>query len=292
MNFNGAWPISYNLRPMSQRLVYEQHMHTPLCRHAEGEPEHYAAIADQRNLKGIVVTCHNPMPESYGHTGRMTENQLDEYFAICDRARRSFEGVVEVRVGLECDYFPGYLPYLEKQIASRPYEHVLGSVHPFLSIWIERFGRQGSVQTQRTYLQQLADAAETKLFDTLSHPDIVKNQTRRDWDVEALLPEIESCLDRVAATGVAMELNTSGLLKSIPEMNPGPLFLREMARRKIPVVVGADAHVPQRVAADFEMAYDLLQAAGYTHVSYFIERRRHELAIEAARASLRPAVSP
>lgn len=274
---------------MPDRLVYEQHMHTPLCRHAEGEPEHYAAVAEARNLRGIVVTCHNAMPESYGHTGRMTEAEVDEYFAICARAREKFAGRLEVRVGLECDYLPDYLEHLKRQIAERPYEHVLGSVHPFLQIWLDRYAKDGPRQTQRNYLDQIAEAAETGLFDTISHPDIVKNQTRRDWDIEALMPDIERCLDRIAATGVAMELNTSGLLKSMPEMNPGPAMLAEMNRRKIPVVVGADAHVPHRVAGDFEMAYDLLQAAGYTHVSYFLERQRHELPIEAARASLTPA---
>ena len=41
-------------------ILYETHMHTPLCKHARGEPEAYAAVAEQRGLKGIIVTCHNP----------------------------------------------------------------------------------------------------------------------------------------------------------------------------------------------------------------------------------------
>ena len=41
-------------------LLYEMHMHTPLCKHAQGAPEEYAAVAQQRGLQGIVVTCHNP----------------------------------------------------------------------------------------------------------------------------------------------------------------------------------------------------------------------------------------
>ncbi len=41
-----------------QPVLYETHMHTPLCRHAKGEPEEYALMAEQRGLRGIVVTCH------------------------------------------------------------------------------------------------------------------------------------------------------------------------------------------------------------------------------------------
>ena len=41
---------------MTEPVLYEQHMHTPLCKHARGEPGDYAAVAEQRGLKGIVVT--------------------------------------------------------------------------------------------------------------------------------------------------------------------------------------------------------------------------------------------
>ena len=101
------------------------------------------------------------------------------------------------------------------------------------------------------------------------------------------MDEIRRALDRIAATGVAMELNTSGVNKAIPEMNPFPEMLVEIASREIPVVVGADAHVPSRVADRFEQGLDLLCECGFTHVSYFLDRVRHDVNIEIARASLR-----
>ena len=62
--------------------------------------------------------------------------------------------------------------------------------------------------------------------------------------------------------------------------------LEMMRERKIPVVVGADAHVPQRVGDGFREALELLKQCGYRHVSYFLERTRRELAIDDALASL------
>ena len=76
-----------------------------------------------------------------------------------------------------------------------------------------------------------------------------------------------------------MELNTSGLNKPYPEMNPGNEILKEMALRRIPVVLGSDAHDAHRVGADFDKALAQLQDAGYQRVSYFIDRERHELDI-------------
>ena len=274
------------------RLIYEMHCHTPLCRHADGTPPRYAEAAERRGLAGIVFTCHNPMPDSYGHSGRMREAEVDEYVRIVGDTRRRFEGQVDVRLGLECDYFPGYEDYISETLARMELHHVLGSVHPFLAIWRRRFQIEDDpLQTQRNYFDQLAASAESGMFDTISHPDLVKNMTANNWDFERLIPDVEKCLDRIAATGCAMELNTSGLLKTIPEFNPNQTMLQMMCQRDIPVVVGADAHVPERVSADFERAYDAMQSAGYTHVSYFLDRTRHELDINEARASLIPADS-
>jgi len=270
-------------------LVYEQHCHTPLCRHADGDPPSYAARALERGLAGIVFTCHNPMPKSYGHSGRMLSSEVDEYIQLIERTRRQFAGQLDVRLGMECDYFPGYEDHVAATLDSAEFHHVLGSIHPFLAIWRRRFQEDADpLATQINYFDQLAASAESGLFDTISHPDLVKNMTTDGWDFDRLIPHVQRCLDRIAATGCAMELNTSGLLKTIPEFNPNPTMLRMMRERDIPVVVGADAHVPQRVAADFERAYDWLAQAGYTHVSYFLSRTRHELPLADARASLIP----
>ena len=50
---------------MTERIVYESHSHTPLCKHAFGQPTEYAAVAEQRGLQGLIVTCHNPMPDGF-----------------------------------------------------------------------------------------------------------------------------------------------------------------------------------------------------------------------------------
>ncbi|MCZ6796216.1 MAG: histidinol-phosphatase [Planctomycetota bacterium] len=268
-------------------LLYETHMHTPLCRHAVGEPEEYAAAARRRGLAGITVTCHNPMPDDYGRSVRMSPEEFPDYLALVERARSALEGEVEVLLGIECDYFPGYEKFLEEQIASAPFEYVLGSVHPHLREYQEAYFTGDVPAFQKTYFDHLAEAAETGLFDCLSHPDIVKNSFPEAWDVRLLLDPIRRALDRIARAGTAMELNTSGIDKTIPEFNPGSAILEEMRQRGIPVVVGADAHVPRRVGADFEDALDALSAAGYREVSLFLDRDRREIPIDAARTSLR-----
>ncbi len=271
---------------MNERILYETHCHTPLCKHAFGEPEEYAEVAHARSLRGITFTCHNPMPDGYSPHVRMAPEELDQYVAMVYRARDIWSGRLDVRLGIECDYFAGYESWLERQIGDTDFSYVLGSVHPQIREFRERYWTAGAREFQRAYFEALASAAETGLFDALSHPDLVKNETSEEWRPESILDDIRRVLDRIARAGVAMELNTSGANKLIPEMNPFPRMLAEMRSRSIPVVIGADAHEPERVADRFEEALDLLEDVGYSKVSYFIERERHEVGIEDARRSL------
>lgn len=274
---------------MSEPILYESHMHTPLCKHAQGEPEAYAAVAEQRGLRGIIVTCHNPPIDGWSPGVRMADEQFDSYVQLVDRARGAWVGRVDVRLGLECDYVPGMEAALEKQLARAEFNHVLGSVHPQVVQYKEMFFRNDAFAFQKTYFEHLAMAAETGLFDTLAHPDLVKNEYPNDWQLERLQETISTSLDRIAAAGTAMELNTSGLQKKMPEMNPNRWMLSEMNARGIPVVLGADAHVPERVAADFVPALEMLREIGFSTVNFFLLRERQEVKIEDVLASLRVA---
>lgn len=271
------------------RIFYDSHMHTPLCKHAQGEPEEYARQAYRRGLRGIIITCHNPDPGGWSPRVRMAPGEFEHYLELVERARRAWEGRVDVRLGLESDYYPGAEPWLEELHEQAPFHYILGSVHSHLPQYKELYFDGDREAFQRTYFEHLARAAETGLFDCLSHPDLVKNDFPRHWDPEKILDGIREALDRIAATGVAMELNTSGVLKVVQEMNPGPVILREIHERGIPMVLGSDSHQPHRVGDGFEEALMILGAIGFETVSLFEERQRHELPIEEVLRTLEPA---
>jgi len=273
-------------RPAAGVGFYDTHTHTMLCKHAKGSIEQYAHVAEERGLAGIIVTCHNPLPDGYAAPMRMDEAQLDEYVMYVDRARHVMEGRVDVRLGLEADYVPGYEKYLERQLALHDFDFVIGSVHPQVPEYQEKYYEKDTFKYQQLYFQHLAESAETGLFDSLAHPDLIKMLMPRSWRVSQILDDVCKSLDRIAATGVAMEFNTSGWRKPMNEPCPGPRILYEMARRRIPVTLGSDAHSPKRVGENFRKALRLIQAAGYRKISAFQQRQRHDLDIAAAYRTL------
>ncbi len=272
---------------MPEPLLYESHCHTPLCKHAFGEPDEYAAAALERGLKGITFTCHCPLPDGFSANVRMAPDQFDDYVAMILATRDRFAGRLDVRLGLESDYYPGVEPWLQELHARVPLSHVLGSIHYQVHDYRRRFYTGDVFSYQELYFEHLALSAESGLFDTLAHPDLIKNESPADWDFERLRPVIARALDRIAATGVAMELNTSGVEKALPEMNPSPSMLAMMHERGIPVVIGADAHVPERVGDGYLSALGLLERAGFSEVSFFIDRGRRSVPIREAAASLK-----
>jgi histidinol-phosphatase (PHP family) len=276
------------VEPEQPRLLYESHCHTPLCKHATGTPLDYAQAALDRGLKGIIFTCHCPLPDRINADVRMAPEEYGHYHGLIDQARHAFRERLDVRAGLESDFYPGVEPWLEKLHDRYPLHHVLGSVHMQMGHYRQRYFSGDYFAYQQTYFQHLAEAAESGLYDTLAHPDLVKNEAPDQWHFSRIRPYIERALDRIAATGVAMELNTSGVNKALPEMNPGREMLQLMQARGIPVVVGADAHRPERVADGFRAALKVLHDVGYREVSYFLDRRRRTLPIDDALRSLRP----
>lgn len=268
-------------------VLYESHCHTPLCKHARGLPGEYAAVAEARGLKGLIVTCHAPLPDGYSAGVRMAPEEFEAYVDMVDQARAEWDGRVDVKLGIESDYYPGVEPWLEKLHARVEFHHVLGSVHYQIGEYRERYFTGDVFLYQQLYYEHLALAAETGLYDTLAHPDLVKNEAPLEWLFPRIEPYIERSLDRIAATGVAMELNTSGVNKALSEMNPGLDQLALMQERGIPVVLGADAHRPSRVADGFEKALEMLREVGYGEVSLFIARKRQAIPLDIALASLK-----
>ena len=68
------------------RIFFDSHMHTPLCKHAEGHPVEYMHEGVDRNLRGIIFTCHSPMPDRFSHRVRMEPDELESYVKMVKEA--------------------------------------------------------------------------------------------------------------------------------------------------------------------------------------------------------------
>ncbi|MFT5412130.1 MAG: histidinol-phosphatase (PHP family), partial [Verrucomicrobiales bacterium] len=190
-------------RANAEPIYFDSHMHTPLCKHAYGQPIAYARNGMRRGLKGIIMTCHSPMPDGFSSSVRMSPEEFPEYVELVRDSAEQLEGQFLIRLGMESDWFPGMEGWLKELHAREPFHYILGSVHPFLPEYKDKFHTGDVVEFQKGYFGHLADAAETGLFDCLAHPDIVKVMTVRDYQFERLEGAVDAALGRIKRAGVA-----------------------------------------------------------------------------------------
>ena len=177
-----------------------------------------------------------------------------------------------VKLGLEVDYVPGREEETRELLAPYPWDYLLGSLHYIGELGVDAEPRLvdavGVEEAWRLYFDALAAAARSGLFDSLSHPDLVKI-----FGLRAASFDYGPVVDAIADSGVAVEVSTAGLGKPVRELYPHPEFLAACRARDVPVTLASDAHSPDVVGRDFDRALELLRVAGYETVTVFEARR-------------------
>src|SRR5438094_38752 len=172
-----------------------------------------------------------------------------------------------VKLGLEVDYVPGREEETRELLAPYPWDFLLGSVHYVDGLGVDAEPRLldavGVEEAWRRYFERLEAAARSGLFDSLSHPDLVKIFGKRaEFDYGPVA-------DAIAESGVAVEVSTAGLRKPVRELYPHPDLLAACRERGVPVTLASDAHEPDLVGRDFDRALELLLSAGYETITIF-----------------------
>lgn len=262
----------------------DYHTHTPLCRHAEGEPEAFVDAAIRAGLTDYGISDHAPQRPEPFDDWRMAEAEMPDYFRWLDRARAHAAGRVAVRAGLECDWLPGNEPWIRDLAGRYPWDYLIGSVHYVNHAgdgewdfdnpkWLDRWSSASVVEEiWSAYWDRYASMAESGLFDILGHPDLVKKFGHvPGGDLDRFY---QPAIDAVAASGCVIELNAAGWHRPCAECYPSPRFLELACCAGVPLVISSDAHEPEQVARDSARGAAVAKAAGYRETVLFEQRTR------------------
>jgi histidinol-phosphatase (PHP family) len=262
-------------------LPADYHMHTPLCRHATGEPTELAAAALKAGLSEIGFSDHNPMPRDDFDDWRMKAAELDEYVARVERARHDYPNL-RIKLALEVDYLPGYEDWVRDLAGRHPWDYLIGSVHYVSDAWaidnpatLSEWDKRDPMEVWTAYFQRLTMAAESGLFDIIGHVDLCKKfRIYPKADCTRLFRDF---LQAARRRSLAIELNTAGFRKECKEIYPSPRIVHMAAQMGVPITFGSDAHAPKEVGLNFAEAVQLAHSAGYTHFCRFTRRQREEV---------------
>jgi histidinol-phosphatase (PHP family) len=236
--------------------------------------ELYAAQAFERGIPEIAITDHldfMPGAPAYEYADYGKREMI-----VRDAAER-WAGKVTIRFGVELTYESRYEDQIREHLRSHAYDYSIGSVHaivdgPYVQPRVETFVAGKSLaEATAPFFAEVSAAIRSGLFDTLGHLDMVKRYLIRWFPAAdyAAIPEVyEPLLVALVESGMALEVNASGLRHPTGETYPGAWVVRrfrELGGQR--VTTGSDSHLPHCFAFGLEEACEIVARAGFDRLT-------------------------
>lgn len=228
-------------------MKYNYHTHTALCNHAKGENEEYVLAAIEAGFDEIGFADHSPWPfEGFVSGMRMTAEDLPQYCEEIKALKEKYKDKISIKLGLECEYFPKYMPWLKDKIREHGIDFLILGHHFCVdepgSIYN---GNMTNPEELYKFRDDIVEAMETGMFSYVAHPDIfMRGYPVFDEHCKKISRDI---IEKSKQTGVPLEYNLLGFSHSIADGKQGypyPDFWRMISELKPPVTMGIDAHTP------------------------------------------------
>lgn len=256
-------------------MLYDYHTHTRFS-DGRGEPGDYARAALAAGFAEIACTDHAPFPEVRSNWHMKLED-LPAYVESVEQAKREATGV-KMLLGLELDYIPELQAHYRAICKRYDWDFLLGSVH-YIGDWnidnpdfIEQWRTCDVDAVWEAYFKLQTDAVRTGLYNSMAHPDLAKKfgyypkKDPRPW--------VEQFLRACAGSDVAIEVSTAGLRRPCKEIYPSLEMLKLARSLGVAITFGSDAHITRDIGRDFDKAFALAKAVGYTEFARFEKRKR------------------
>jgi histidinol-phosphatase (PHP family) len=269
-------------------VIVDYHMHLrgpddlPRGRYSADRAEEYveqALVAGVDEIGFSDHVYHFRQTKGFWEIPWMLERCTDDLDDYVDAVEEAKSRGLPVKLGLEIDYFPGIEPELAALLEPYPWDYLLGSVHFVDGFPVDQepglVHRVPVGEAWRRYFVWLRNAARSGLFDSLSHPDLIKIFGVRIPDEEAHYLYAETA-DAIEAAGICIEVSAAGLHKPVGELYPDRELLAACYERGVPITLASDAHEPGHVGRDVDRAAELAREVGYWTVTVFEGRKRRQ----------------
>ena len=256
--------------------VADKHIHPDFSIDAEGSLREYCQKAMEIGLAEIIFTTHidsNPVEEEFNRmiiNGEGIPHSADTLKRYHDAVYELIEGNdpvhISVKCGVEVGYYDGIKHSFLQMIADQNFDFVLCGVHYVedsiltLDSSMEKLIKVYDPETIiNKYYQSVLRACDIEMFDCLAHLDLYRRHGMRLFPEQAAridYPIIDEVLEKLANVYLPIEVNTSGIRHGIGDWYPSKPLI-DKARRAGVIIggLGSDAHAPDQLAIDFEMAH-------------------------------------
>lgn len=242
-----------NSKSMDFRLA-NYHAHTTRCQHARGTQEAYVlqAIAAGFEILGFADHSAWPYKSDFVANMRMRLDELDGYVAEVKRLREAYAGRIRIHLGMECEAFPEFYPWLREVRAEKGFDYFILGNHYDTSDENNRgtyFGRCKDHAQIFRYMETTIAGMESGLFRYLAHPDLFLNRYPT-FDAEARQVCRALC-ETANRLNMPLEYNLLGHRRNPEARRAGFIgytsreFWEVAAETGSRAIIGVDAHAPE-----------------------------------------------
>ena len=270
-------------------MFYDMHLHSTFSADGKSTLDEYAALRDGGTG---TVSCSPagyaicpPVPhlgfaehiDFLPECGSFEYMDPDEYIsAVCSFRERGFD----FYAGAEIDYVKQVEADISVHLKQYSYDYTICSVHMVngLSISDRNFPPEGTdagylLGVAADYYRELEYGIKAEMFDVLGHVGVFVRYLPRevlgDRRLSNFIREAELEIAKLcAASGMIVEVNTSGLFSPYAGLLPGVEFFKNYhAFGGRLVCTGSDAHRAADAARGFGEAAGALKAAGFEYIT-------------------------
>ncbi len=264
--------------------MVDYHVHPGFSPDAAGDLGEFCDRAVRIGLSELCFTTHyEPDPARAGRewvnvAGQRVSMQagwVERYLSEIDALRGRYRSLV-ILAGVEVGYEPGLEEAIRSFVVCHPFDFVIGAVHALDHVALTSgeevddfkrvHGQRSPHEVAAQYLGHLAALAESRLFDSVAHLDVYRKYLQTVYDERfavALKAQLPGFLARLAASGCALEVNTSALRRGSAEPYPAWAIVDQARAAGVErYTVGSDAHRPEDVGQGIELAIDGLLNRG------------------------------
>lgn len=270
--------------------MIDSHCHSFYSKHAVGTIDELVCASIAAGVTVLTITDHAPFPVDAQN--RLLESELESYFTDIDKAQQAYKGEITLLRGLELDYMPGTERHNRQLLARYPMDFVIGSIHyvtvadePMVKVW--ELPRLATDSFLDKYFAQLEALLESQLFDAVGHADTLLRAIPED----VFLRRFEPLIAPLVRSGIAYELNASGLRKSSLDPTtgkeiagrwsyPSRALLEKLLRNNVPLTIGSDAHDPRDAGMGIAELMKALRPLGLQSISYYHQRQRIDVLLD------------
>ena len=246
-------------------MINSYHTHTARCHHATGADEEYVKKAIAEGVKLLGFSDHAPMNYGGGYICdyKMLPSELSEYCDSLIALREKYKGQIDIKIGLEAEYYPELWQDALKLWQDYPIDYlILGQHYMGDERELDRTIYESTEKARlREYVDVIIEGVGTGKFTYVAHPDILNYVGD---DEEFLRSEYRRLIKAIIDAGMPLEYNLLGMVEG--RNYPSLPFWQEAAALGAVAILGCDAHAPKRVCAPDEIARatEFLRGLGVT----------------------------